>query len=135
VEGNRAFEEVVGLDPSGDYVRVGHGRLRSAPAVAGRAGIGARALRADLQRTGGIEPGDRAAARADLDDIDHRNLDGVAGEGRSALEVVVARQADRAALDEGGLRGRVADVERDEVRLGVRPARAKREMPPFDCIA
>ena len=44
----------------------------AAPAVADRAGIGAGAARPDLQRADFVEPGDAAAAGADLDDVDHR---------------------------------------------------------------
>ena len=48
------------------HVRVGHGRLGAALAVGGRAGVGARGLRADPQRPGQLgHVRDRAAARAD----------------------------------------------------------------------
>ena len=70
---SRARGVVVELDPSREdarqssekQVRVGHRRELAAVAVAGRAGIGARALGADPQRAALVEPDDRAAARAD----------------------------------------------------------------------
>ena len=46
VERLRAAEEVVGIEIAADDVGVGDGRPRAAAAVAGRAGIGAGALRA-----------------------------------------------------------------------------------------
>ena len=78
VERDLAAEEVVRVDASGDHVRVGHRRLRAAPPVAGRPGLGAGAARSDLERAGRVDPGDRAAAGADLDDVDDRHLDRVA---------------------------------------------------------
>ena len=71
---------------------------------------------------GRIDPGDRAAAGADLDDVHHRHLDRVARERRRALDVVLAAHAHLAALDERGLRGGAADVERDQVRLADEPS-------------
>ena len=56
-------------DPAQHDVRVGDGRLGPAAAVAGGAGIGARALRPDAQDPAGVDPGDAAAARADLDEV------------------------------------------------------------------
>ena len=67
-----AAEEVVGVDAAEHDVRVGDGRLGAALAVADGRGVGARALRADAQRAARVEPGDRAAAGADREDLDHR---------------------------------------------------------------
>src|SRR5262249_57516940 len=58
----------------------GHGRRRAAAAVAGGARIGAGAHRTDMQGATVIAPGKRAAASANLDDIDNRQLYGLAGE-------------------------------------------------------
>ena len=52
-------------------IGVGDGRLLAAAAVAGRARHGAGALRADAQRAV-LDPRDRAAAGADLENIHHR---------------------------------------------------------------
>ena len=50
VELHLAAEEIVRIEPAEHHVGVGDGRLGAAAAVADRAGIGARALRADLER-------------------------------------------------------------------------------------
>ena len=92
-----------------EKIRVGHRRPGTTPPVAGGAGIGARALRADAQRPAFVEPDDRAAACAD----------GMHGQGR---------QTDRQAVDEAlvlaprltvddraHIRRRAAHVERERV--------------------
>ena len=58
--------------PAEQEVRVGHRRPRPAPPVAGGPGIGAGALGADAQRAARVAPDDRAAARADGLQVDHR---------------------------------------------------------------
>ena len=68
-----AAQQVRG-DPAEGDVGVGDGGLVAAVRVAHRAGVGAGRLGADLERALGGEPGDRAAARADGDDVDHRDL-------------------------------------------------------------
>ena len=73
VERDLAAEQVRG-DPAEDDVGVGDGRLGAALGVAERAGVGAGRLRPDLERALGGDPGDRAAAGADGDDVDHRDL-------------------------------------------------------------
>ena len=73
VERDLAAEQVR-RDPAEDDVRVGDGDLGAALAVAERPGVGAGRLRADLERALGREPGDRAAAGADGDHVDHRDL-------------------------------------------------------------
>ena len=75
---------------------VGDGDLGAALAVADRSWIGAGRLRPDLERPLGREPGDRAAARADGDHVDHRDLGGV--DAHAAL---------------GGERGLAVDDDRD----------------------
>ena len=62
---------------------------RAAAAVAGRAGIGAGGVRADLQQPDLVDRGDRAAAGADLDHVDDRRLDRQAG---ALLEAMDARR-------------------------------------------
>ena len=54
-------------------IGVGDGRLVAAVRVAHRAGLGAGALRADLEMAFAGDPGDRAAAGADGLDVDHRD--------------------------------------------------------------
>ena len=62
-------------------MRVGDRRLGTAGAVAHRARVGAGRLRSHLERALGTDPGDRAAARADGDDVDHRDLARVGADG------------------------------------------------------
>ena len=56
-------------------VGVGDGRLRAAAAVADRPRIGAGAFRPDLNETGRVDAGDRAAAGPDRVHVDHRHVD------------------------------------------------------------
>ena len=84
VEADLAAEEVVGVEPAEHDVRVGDGRLGAAAPVADRAGVGARAPRADAQQPARVDPRDRAAARADLDEVDDRRPHRVAGERQPA---------------------------------------------------
>ena len=74
-----AAREAAGRDVAEHHVRVGHRRLGAAVAVAGGPRHGARAARPDVQRAARVEPGDRAAARADLGDVDRRDADQLAG--------------------------------------------------------
>ena len=73
VEGDLTAEQVRG-DAAERHVRVRDGRLGAALGVAERAGVGAGGLRADLERALWGDPRDRAAARPDGDDVDHRDL-------------------------------------------------------------
>ena len=59
------------IDAAEHEIGVGDGRLGAAAAVAGRARLGAGAVRADRDRPQRVDPGDRAAAGADLDHLDH----------------------------------------------------------------
>ena len=67
--------ERAGRDVPEHDVRVGDRGLLAAEAVAGGAGHGSRAPRADLERSGGIEPREAAPTRADLGDVDGRDPD------------------------------------------------------------
>ena len=73
VERDLAAEQVR-RDPAEHDVGVGDGDLGAALAVAERAGVGAGRLRPDLERALRGEPGDRPAAGADGDHVDHRDL-------------------------------------------------------------
>ena len=66
-----AAGEVLGVEVAQNDGGVGHRRLGSAEAVAGRTRLGARRMRTDPQPLGGVEPGDRAAAGADRIHVDH----------------------------------------------------------------
>ena len=76
-----AAEEIARIEPAEHQVGVGHGRLRPAAAVAGRARHRAGAARTDVQPALLVEPGDRAAADADLEDVDDVAADREAGVG------------------------------------------------------
>src|SRR5262249_33445766 len=90
-------------------VRVRHGRLRPASSVAGRPGVGARALRADPKRAATVAPDDRAAARSHRVDVDARQMNG------KAADRALARSFRRAACYEAYVRRRSAHVETDRV--------------------
>ena len=121
IEQQLAAEEPVRRQAAQQQVGIGYRRLGAAAAVADRARAGAGRARADMQPRLVVEPGDRAAARAHLDDVDHRCLD------REALNVsagVIGRVHRIAAgFDEGALGRRAPHVERDNVvqakRIGV----------------
>ena len=132
VELDLAAEEVARVDAAGDHVRIGESGLGPAPTVGRRSGVRARALRAYPERAGRVEPRDRAASGPDLDDVDDRHLHRIAGGGRCALDVIVAGQPERAALDERRLRGRAADVERDQVLLPEQPSDRRCADDPAD---
>ena len=69
----RAAGEVVRIDRAQHDIGVGHGRMHAAAAVAGRARLGAGALRPHRHALQRIDARDRAAAGADLDHLDHRD--------------------------------------------------------------
>ena len=75
-----AAQEVGRVEQPQDQIGVGHGGRLAAAAVAGGAGLGAGAVRPDMQHAAGIDPGDRAAARADADDVERLQRHPLAGE-------------------------------------------------------
>ena len=90
-ERHLAAEEVVGIQTAEHEVGVRHRRRVAAPAVAGGAGLGARALGSHLEGAARVDPRDAAAARADGGDVDHRHQHRVAadpGIARGGLVVV-----------------------------------------------
>ena len=81
------------IDAAEREVGVGHRGLASAAPVRGRAGIGARAVRPHGDALHPVDARDRAAARADLDHLDHRHAHGQP----AALHVPIgARDLERA---------------------------------------
>jgi hypothetical protein len=103
-------------------VRVRHRGLAAAAAVARRPGVRARAPRPDGNRSGLVAPRDRAAAGADLGDVDRRDADQLARPAQEARadrerrpDLVLLRPRDAAVLDERGFGGRAAHVEGDRV--------------------
>ena len=75
VEGVESGEGGAGRDAAEDEIGVGHGRRRTAPPVAGRAGFGPGALRPDDQGSAGVEAGDGPAAGADGVDVEGGEAD------------------------------------------------------------
>ncbi len=122
VEHHLTAQEIVRIEPPQREVRVGDRRLGSPAAVAYRPGIGARALRADLERADLVDPGDAAAARAHLDHVDHRHHDRVAA--RVPADVIARGQSGLALAYQARLCGGAAHVERDYV------AKAERATDP-----
>ena len=90
-------------------MRVRHGRLDAAAAVADRTRQGARALRPDGERARVEDAGDGAAAGADGDHVDHRQAD------RPAADAAVGGEARLAAVDQADVGGGAADVDADQV--------------------
>ena len=60
IEAHRTAREVVGVEVAQQQVGIGHRRPGAAAAVADRPGVGAGALRPDLDEAHGVDPGDAA---------------------------------------------------------------------------
>src|SRR5262249_49570748 len=118
VQPHRAAEEVRRVvEPEGE-VRVGERGGTAAAAVAGRAGIGARAARSDANYSPIVDLRDAAATGADLDHVDDRDAH---RKPAAALELVHSRDLElvllvqSAVADDRTLRRRAAHVEREQV--------------------
>ena len=109
VEPHPPAEEELRVEAAEEEVRVGHGRLRPAAAVASGAGIRAGALRPDSQAAG-LEPRERAAARADGVDVDQGHED------RQALELGLGRDGRAAVDDQAEVERGAAHVDAEQVR-------------------
>ena len=103
------------IEPAEHDIGVGDGRFGAAAAIADRARVGAGALRSDLQRADLVAPGDRAAAGADLDHVDHRHHDRMAA--GIAADIIARRHGRLAVADQACLGGGAAHVERDDVAV------------------
>ena len=73
-----------------------------------------------------VDPGDGAAAVADLHQIDHRHHDRIAGRGTAPPDPVVGLDAHARVLDQRALGGGAADIEREHVGLADQPAQLGR---------
>ena len=107
-----AAEKARVVEPAEQQIGVGHGGLGAAATVAGRPRIGAGAVRADMQPTVLVAPGDRPAAGADLDDVDDRQLHRLAAE--SVADNVAFFDRRNAVGDQRRLGGGAAHVEADD---------------------
>ena len=123
-----AAEEHARADPTQHEVRVGHRGLRAAAAEGDRAGIGAGAPGADMEPFLLVDPGDGAAARADLHDVDHRAPYREAG--IVAADEIGRAEPELAVADDGAFGGGAAHVEGDQVRNAERlPVGARADAP------
>ena len=110
VELEVAAQEIIGIDVAEHDVGIGNGRIVAAAAVAGGAGIGAGAHRADLEPAQ-IRPGDRAPAGADRDDVDGGRQQRVLVDGRGGRD-------DRLAVgDQADIEAGAADIGADDVAM------------------
>src|SRR6266540_586952 len=106
-----AADQTFCREASEHQVGIGDRRALAAFAVTGRPRISTGAQWADLEQAVAIEPGDRAAARADRVDIHHRQANGKAG--HRAVEA----QAGLVVADKGDVRARASHVEGYDVRM------------------
>ena len=114
VQRHGAAEEVAGVEVAEHQVGVGHRRPLAAAPVARGAGLGARALRAHLGQAHAVDVRDRAAAGADLDELDDRHQErqpAAALEAPHARHLELARDLRLAVVDEADLGGGAAHVE------------------------
>ena len=102
-------------EPAQRQVRIGVGGRRVAPPVAGRPRIGTRRLRPVVQRAGVVDPGERAAARADGQHLDAGEADRIA-----ELDVPVLGDARFTAEDQRDVAARAAHVEADGVLVAAK---------------
>ena len=117
VRGRLPAAEEVPVDAPEPEVGIRGGGMGSAPPVGGGTGSGPRRARPDVELAEVIDPCNGAPARADLDEVDHRDEDRIARRGPVPLDPVVGHDPDLPALHEGALGGRPAHVERYHVRL------------------
>ena len=110
VEPHRAAEKIFGIEPAEHEIGVGHGRLGAAPAIGGRARVGAGAARADAKGAAAVDIGDRAAAGADRVDVDHRRQHRIAAD-----PGVAGGRLGKTPVDDDADIGRgAADIEGDQ---------------------
>ena len=116
IEVQRAAGEALRIVAAKQQIGVRHGGPGAAAAVAGRAGIGAGALRPDRDPPERVDMRERAAAGADLHHLDHRDAQRQAGpllEAPDAGDLEAARGLRREAVDQADLRRGAAHVEGD----------------------
>ena len=104
------------------------GSLAAAP-VAGRPGIGARGIGPDLEQPERVDARDRAAAGADLDHLDHGQVDRQPGallEAVAAVDLEAVRQQRLAPVDHRELGGGAAHIEGEEILVAGRGAEGRR---------
>ena len=122
VDGQLAADQILGVEVAQHDRRIRKCGFLAAESIAGRPGHGAGALRPDLDRARGVQRDDAAAARADLGDVDERQLDRVAAafdelraDVDAGADLVLGGARRLAVLDDRGLCRGAAHVERDHV--------------------
>ena len=118
MELERAAGEILGIDVAQHHVGVGDRRLHAAAPVADRPRRRRRALRPDRDHAElGLR--DRAAARADLDQVDRLDVhrEPTAGRVVHAMELEGRRRRGPTLVDERKLGGRASHVEGDEIAV------------------
>ena len=110
VERHRPTEKEAGIEIAERQVGVGQGGGRAVAAVAGRSRIGAGAFRPHPDQAPLVDPADAAAAGADLDHVDDRDLQGQAAAILEAVDAgdLEAVLAHRPVVDDEGALGRGA---------------------------
>ena len=119
VEGHVATEERVGVEHAEQDIGVGHGGFGAASSVRGGSGFGAGRLGADLEQAELVDPGERAAAGADLDHFDDRDAHRQTAafpEAIDAVDLETARGERLEVVDQGKLGGGAAHVEGQHAR-------------------
>ena len=128
LDGQRTADQVLLVEIAENDIGIGDGDRLAALGVADGARNRAGRLRADLKGTAFIETHQRAAARADLREIDRRNLERITRAGKQpradhdpGADGIFLGAQHAAVLDHRRLCRRAAHVERDDPleRLGV----------------
>ena len=116
VERELAAQEVARVDVAEHESSIRDGRVGAAPGVAGRAGLRARALRADPQQTAAVDPGDAAAAGPDVLHVHRREARDVSGE--DAVQPGLARELHLAVPDDADIEARAARSQTTRLSIG-----------------
>src|SRR5215475_1365144 len=108
-----AAEKAIAVEAPERKVGVGYGRLSAAAPIAYRPRIRPCRDRSHMQAATVVDPGDRTAAGADLDDVDHGKLHRLPRENIADHIAFFDRQDT--IVDERGLSGGAAHVETDRL--------------------
>ena len=113
--------EPVAVNASEHQVRVGDGRVLATAAVAGRPRIRTRAPRPHRDLAELVDASHRAAARPDLDHLDHRNPQRQSASPEKtggAVDLETPRRVRGEPVDQADLRGGATHVEGDDLLVG-----------------
>ena len=108
-----AAEEIIGIEIAAHEVGIGDRGPCAAASIARRAGIGAGALRTDIEKAAAVDPGDRAAAGGDRRHVERRHVD------LAARDHPLGHFERCAAFDEGDVGAGAPHVQSDEAAAGV----------------